>query len=240
MASLHVPLFTSHSQPRLAWLFDIDGTILLTEGASREAFVRALADQFGRQDDLRDIRFDGRTEPLILADVLAKHGIVFSDGQEPRFWNAVFDHMRLLLRPPRGHLLPGASDLIDRVAAEPAWVMGLLTGNMTEMARIKLTRFGLEDRFAFGAFGEQASDRDALARWIVDRIGREHGIPPERCLVIGDTEHDVACAKGASARSVAVATGTRTRAELEALEPDLVLDSLTESDRLLDWARSIS
>jgi phosphoglycolate phosphatase-like HAD superfamily hydrolase len=226
--------------PRLAWLFDIDGTLLVTQGASRDAFEHALAERYGIHDDLEDIRFDGRTEPLIVADVLAKHGLEFHDGDEARYWNSVFRHMRELLVPPRGRLLNGVPEMLDRVEAEPGWVMGVLTGNMTEMARIKLARFGLENRFAFGAFGEQAPDRDALARDIVAKIGRDYGIPAERCVVIGDTEHDVHCARGAGARIAAVSTGTRTHTELEALGPDLVLEDLTEADRLIAWARALT
>jgi phosphoglycolate phosphatase len=225
--------------PRLAWLFDIDGTLLLTDGASRQAFAFALRDCCGIDDDLKAIRFDGRTEPHILADVLSHHQIEFADGDEALFWNSVFKHMRALLVAPRGHLLPGVPELVGRVAAEPGWVMGLLTGNMTEMARIKLARFGLENTFAFGAFGEQAADRNALARGVVARIGRDFGLPPERCVVLGDTEHDVACARAAGARVAAVATGTRTRDELAALEPDLLLDSLEQHDRLIEWAATL-
>lgn len=234
-----MPISTRSATPRLAWLFDIDGTLLVTQGASREAFARALAERYRIADDLKDIRFDGRTEPLILADILAKHGLEFHDGEEPRFWNTVFGYMRELLVPPRGRLLPGAAELLDRVAEEPSWVMGLLTGNMTEMARIKLARFGLEDRFAFGAYGEQAPNREALALEAVARVKQEYGLEADRCVVIGDTEHDVSCARGAGARIAAVATGTRTRAELEALGPDLVLDDLIRHDGLLDWARSL-
>jgi phosphoglycolate phosphatase-like HAD superfamily hydrolase len=235
-----VPISSRTEAPRLAWLFDIDGTLLVTQGASREAFARSLAERYRIEDDLKDIRFDGRTEPLILADILAKHALEFHDGEEAHFWNTVFGHMRELLVPPRGRLLPGAAELVDRVAAEPGWVMGLLTGNMTEMAHIKLARFGLEDRFAFGAFGEMAPNRDALALEAVARVAREYGLGPDRCVVIGDTEHDVACARGAGARMAAVATGTRTRAELEALGPDLVLDGLGQADLLIEWAGNLA
>ncbi|MBI1798987.1 MAG: HAD hydrolase-like protein [Candidatus Eisenbacteria bacterium] len=225
--------------PHLAWLFDIDGTLLLTEGASRQAFTLALSERCGIDDDLKAIRFDGRTEPLILADILAHHHLTFGDGDEARFWNAVFVHMRTLLVPPRGHLLPGVPEVIERVAAEPAWVMGLLTGNMTEMASIKLARFGLADRFRFGVFGEQASDRNALARLVVAQVARDFDLPPERCVVVGDTEHDVACARAAGAHAVAVATGSCSRAVLEAEKPDLLLDDLSDVGPLIEWARGL-
>ncbi|MBI5710381.1 MAG: HAD family hydrolase [Candidatus Eisenbacteria bacterium] len=184
--------------------------------------------------------FAGRTEPLILGDILRKHGRILEHGDEARFWDAVFAHIRELLRPARGRLLPGVIRVLDRIAAEPGWVLGLLTGNMTEMARIKLAHFGLDGRFTFGAYGEQAESRDALARRAVAEAGRRYGVPPRCCVVVGDTEHDIACARAAGARVVAVATGGRTRAELEALAPDLALDDLGDPAPLMAWARSVA
>src|SRR5258705_3868843 len=225
--------------PPLAWLFDIDGTLRLTEGAEREAFASAVQDHFGVEDDPNDIPFAGRVEPLILADILAKHRLVMVDGDEARFWNGVFDRMRRLLGPNRGRLLPGVLPLLDALAREPAWRLGLLTGNMTEMARIKLDRFGIAGRFDFGGFGEQAPDRNALARAVVGRVGREHGIAPRRCIVVGDTEHDIACARAAGARVVAVATGGSRRELLAAHAPDLLLDDLSDAPALGGWAREL-
>ena len=239
-AAPRVPEAPVHPMPTLAWLFDVDGTLLTTEGAAREAFTVAVRQSLGVEDGLGDIAFGGRTEPLILRDILAKHRARFADGDEARFWDRVFDAMREALRPPRGRLLPGVEALLDRVGTEREWVSGLLTGNMTQMARIKLERFGLERRFAFGAFGEEADDRDALARLAVERVGRRHGVPPERCVVVGDTEHDIGCARAAGARVVAVATGTWSRARLEAHAPDLLLDDFSDLAPLIDWARGVA
>ncbi len=228
------------SSTRLAWLFDVDGTLLLTDGAAREAFACAVRDHLGVGDDLHDIGFAGRIEPLILRDILRKHGRSMDPAAEARFWDSVFGHMRRLLRPGRGRLMPGIPGLLDRIAAEPGWVMGLLTGNMTQMARIKLDHFGIEGRFAFGGFGEMAPDRDALARALVRRVRREHGVPARRCIVVGDTEHDVACARAAGARVIAVATGGTDIGALAAAGPDLLLDDLQEADAIVRWAGAIA
>jgi len=225
---------------RLAWLFDIDGTLLVTDGAARESFAAALRDFLGIEDDLRDIGFAGRVEPLILADILRKHRIQLEDGQEARFWNHVFDRMRTSFHPGRGRLLPGVVELLASLEQESDWVPGLLTGNMTQMARIKLERFGIAERFRFGAFGEEAPDRNALAVEAVRRVADRYGVPAERCVVVGDTEHDVACARAAGAKVIAVATGGTSRAELETFAPDLVLDDLTGTERLIEWAREIA
>jgi len=224
----------------LVWLFDIDGTLLLTQGAGREAMVCALRDHFGVEDDLRTIPFAGRTDTLILDDILARHGVGFTDGGRDRFWASTASHMRRLMDPPRGGLLPGVPALLDRVASEPAWARALLTGNVTDMAHIKLASFGIREYFAWGTFGEEGPDRDALARLAVARAATRHGVPPERCVVVGDTEWDVGCARAAGAHCVAVATGGRSRAELEACGADLVVESLLEGDAIVDWARGLA
>lgn len=225
---------------RIAWLFDIDGTLLHTGGAARESFAHAVHAVLGVQDDLADIAFAGRTEPLIVADILAKHGLRLDDGLEPRFWNTVFDEMRRRLRPGRGRVLPGVTDLLDAVEREPAWVGGLLTGNMTQMARIKLRHYGLADRFHFGGFGEMAGDRNALARLVVAEVGSRYGVPPDRCVVVGDTVHDVTCARAAGARVIAVATGGTERDVLASHEPDLMLDDLTDTSGIVAWVRGVA
>ena len=224
----------------IAWLFDIDGTLLLTDGAAHDAFVLAVQDVLGVQDDLHDIDFYGRTEPLILRDILAKHGRTFTDDEEQRFWDAVIVRMRQVMRPGRGRLMPGIPALLDGIAPEAAWVPTLLTGNMTRMAAIKLEHFGLGDRFAAGAYGEEAADRDALARLAVQRIEARWGIPPSRCIVVGDTEKDVQCARAARARVIAVATGPKRRDELQSLGPDLALENLADIGAILAWARDVA
>jgi phosphoglycolate phosphatase-like HAD superfamily hydrolase len=219
----------------LVWLFDIDGTLLLTQGAGRDAMSLALRDQFGVEDDLKGVAFRGRTDLVILQDICERHGLAFRDGELARFLDRVTHHMRVLMDPPRGGLLPGVAALLDALSAEPGSVRALLTGNVSEMARIKLSAFGVYERFAWGAFGEEAPDRDALARLAVRRAAERHGVAPERCIVVGDTELDIACARAAGARVVAVATGGLTRDELAAHGPDLVLDNLTDARPIWDW-----
>jgi phosphoglycolate phosphatase-like HAD superfamily hydrolase len=220
----------------LVWLFDVDGTLLLTQGAGRMAIAAALRERFGIEDDLAHVAFAGRTDPLIVADALRPHGLE-PDGDP--LWDTIAAQMRRLMDPPRGGLLPGVPALLDAIAAEPAWVLALLTGNVHEMARIKLDAFGVYERFAFGAFGDEAADRDALAIVAVERAAQRHGVTPARCIVVGDTEHDIACARAAGAHAVAVATGSRTRAELAARSPDLLLDDLTDAAALVRWARAL-
>ena len=224
---------------RLAWLFDIDGTLLLTGGAAREAFVRSVGEVLGRADALEDIGFAGRIDPEILTEILAKHGIAPTPELVERFNDTVVAHMDAVMHAGRGSLLPGVLAMLEAVAAEPAWARTLLTGNMTRMAAIKLRHFGIEQHFSMGAFGEQATSRPDLARLAVERIGSRFAVAPSQCVVVGDTIHDIACARAAGARVVGVATGPSSRAELESHAPDLVLDDMTQHAVLLEWAREV-
>jgi phosphoglycolate phosphatase-like HAD superfamily hydrolase len=226
-------------KPTLVWLFDIDGTLLLTQGAGREALSLALRDQFGVDDDLTHIAFGGRTDLLIVADICERHGLEFRDGDLERYWARAAYHMRLLMNPPRGGLLTGVPAALDAVAGESTWVRALLTGNVSEMARIKLSSFGIYQRFAWGAFGEEAPNRNALAVLAVERAAERHGVTPDRCVVVGDTEHDIDCARAAGAHAVAVTTGGRSREQLAAHGADLVLENLGEHAQLIEWAHGV-
>lgn len=222
----------------LIWLFDVDGTLITTRGAAREVFARALRDLFGIDDDLADIPFAGRTDPLLLDDIARKHRLALDAHDEARFWEYVMAGMRAALGAGRGRLLPGVAGLIGRVERTPGWVPALLTGNLTQTTQVKLRHFGIYERFALGAFGEDAPERNGIARVAVARAQARYGSPPARCIVIGDTEHDVACARAAGAHAVAVTTGGGRREVLEASAPDLLLDDLGDP-RLIAWAEAL-
>jgi phosphoglycolate phosphatase len=230
----------SRGQKRVAWLFDVDGTLLRTEGAAREAFMAAVRDLLGVDDDLAGVEFAGRTDRAILGEILARHGRDAEPVLEARFFDAVMSQMDAAFPPGRGRVLPGVIELLQAIGREADAVSTLLTGNTARMARLKLDRFGLTEWFDSGTFGDEAEHRDALACLAVERVAARYGVPPERCIVVGDTELDIQCARASGARVVAVATGSRTRAELERHAPDLLLDDLTDTDALMRRGRALA
>src|SRR5262249_44195573 len=122
----------------------------------------------------------------------------------------------------------------------PEFARALLTGNLTRVARIKLARFGIAERFPWGTFGEEAPDRDALARLAVRRGTERLGVPPARTTVVGDPHRDIGCARAAGAHVVAVATGSMSVDQLAAHAPDLLLPDLADPAPLLDFATRIA
>ena len=56
-------------------LFDIDGTLLWTDGVGRRALQRALLDEMGTTGPIDSYRFDGKTDPQIVRDLLSAAGV---------------------------------------------------------------------------------------------------------------------------------------------------------------------
>ncbi len=139
----------------------------------------------------------------------------------------------------RGHgiksVLPGVRELLDQLSSRDDVFLGLVTGNFEEGARIKLEYFDLWRYFRCGAYGDDAQDRNALVPFALQRA-RACGLSPARAhdvLVVGDTPHDVACARAAGAIPVGVATGSYTIEEIRASGADVVFPDLSDTAAFL-------
>jgi phosphoglycolate phosphatase-like HAD superfamily hydrolase len=220
-------------------LFDIDGTLIWTGGAGSRAMTRAFREWCGIDDCLAGIPVPGRTDTIILSDVLARHGLA-ADAESVAVLFATY--FRCLseelsgLAPGFGPL-PGVVALLNALAMEPSITVALLTGNHSRGARLKLERFGLHTYFVLGAFGEDAADRNDLVPVALDRA-REFGLPqvaPRDVVVVGDTPLDVACGHAHGSRTVAVATGGFPVEELRRAGADLAVETLEDTGRLVEW-----
>src|SRR2546429_638134 len=151
-------------------LFDIDGTLLWTDGAGRRAIQRALVDEAGTAGPIETYRFDGKTDPQIVRDLLSLAG--HSGAENPTVIQAVcrryVEHLRTELERPTQatRLMVGIADLL--AALEPhetqgRALVGLLTGNVAPGAALKLRSAGLDPaRFRVGAYGSDSARRAEL------------------------------------------------------------------------------
>ncbi len=132
-------------------------------------------------------------------------------------------------------VLPGVPEMLAQLESRDDVVTGLLTGNFIAGAEIKLGHFDLWKRFAFGAFGDDHSERRALVPVAVAAAMRagHTSFPPDRIVVIGDTPLDVDCAHAYGARAIAVATGMYSIDVLK--ECNAALTVATLADVSPDW-----
>jgi phosphoglycolate phosphatase-like HAD superfamily hydrolase len=216
-------------------LFDIDGTLLRSGGAGKIAMEEALAVEFGVPADSDGVPFSGRTDRAIARDLFARYAIAPTAANWQRFLGRYLLHLPECLAKHHGQVLPGIAALLEQLAGREEMAVGLLTGNVRDGARIKLSHYHLYHHFAFGGFGDHWLERDEVAHEALAAV-RSHcpgAVDPERIWVIGDTPLDVACARAIGARAIAVATGWHPPAELAAAQPDLLLTDLSDPSPLL-------
>jgi phosphoglycolate phosphatase len=216
------------------FLFDIDGTLLTTDGAGRGALKSAGADLFGIQEDLRIINVSGSTDTAIVQEILRHHSLEVSITNVNRYLGGYLVWLRQHLMTLAGAILPGVMPLLDLLAEEGHGV-GLLTGNVRRGAEIKLTAHGIWDRFSFGAFGDDDSDRNKLGPIAKSRAEATLNtkFQEKDIFVIGDTPKDIDCARAFGAVAVAVATGRYSLDNLREYQPDHLRRDLADTKDLL-------
>ena len=186
------------------------------------------------------MRFDGKTDPLIVMELLAASG--HPDPLDPHIIREVCERYvdyleEELTRSQDTTILPGVVRLLETLEATPGVVLGLVTGNVARGARLKLQSAGIDpDLFVVGAYGSDSHHRPDLpaiaARRAEPFLGR---IPSgSEIVIIGDTPADVTCGAGIGARPVAVATGSYREAALLEAGAAAVFADLSDTHRVIE------
>lgn len=226
----------SHSSYKLL-LFDIDGTLIRSAGAGRDAMNRAFRKTYGIRNGFDRIRMMGRTDPGILDEVLREHGLKWDDAQVEQFQIHYYHYLEEELKKPRQgkRICAGMDRILPTLKDRPDLMLGLLTGNWRYGAYLKLRHFMLDDYFTIGAFGDDSTDRNLLVPVALERFRMQMRFPvrPENTWVIGDTPFDIQCGKPHCTRTIGVATGVHTLKELIAEKPDHAFEDFSEVSSLL-------
>jgi phosphoglycolate phosphatase-like HAD superfamily hydrolase len=209
------------------------------------AFHRALRRIFNVDVNNEVVRPDGKTDPLILKELLARFGLadrLCGKTQEALFSSYLsFLEEEMSLAKERGliRILPGALDLLDILSNQPDFCTGLVTGNLEKGAYIKLDKAGLSGYFRFGGYGSDSEDRTTLTQ-----IGIQRGAqvvapaPVEGAFVVGDTPFDISHGHAAGASVIAVASARYGMNDLGSHDPDLLIPDLTPGESIIRFMRS--
>ncbi|HEY0971464.1 MAG TPA: HAD family hydrolase [Gemmatimonadales bacterium] len=216
-------------------LFDIDGTLLWSDGAGRSAMEAALTTVFGSTGS-PDYRYDGKTDRQIVRELMRAEGHDDShiDAAMDRLVENYLEGLREELSNGThvAHVLPGVPVLLDELEARDDVVLGLLTGNLEQGAALKLGAAGIDfSRFRVNAFGsdsERRPDLPAVAHARArDQLGLE--LAGNRVVIIGDTPADIDCGRSLGARAIGVATGRYPVEELRSHGPAAVFEDLSDT-----------
>lgn len=237
-------------------LFDIDGTLLESGGASGDALVSSFRELFQVEQPAR-VELRGRTDRGIVYQLFEAHDIPRNDIEFNRLRQNYLSRLPLSLQNCVGRIMPRVTELLEMLHRTARFEIGLLTGNMRGAGLAKVTHFGLDHFFEWGFFGDCHARRTDLGTAVRDlALGNMqepdledstfthkfalHGqVDLQRSVIIGDTPQDVACARSIGSQCLCVATGGYTVDELRQHRPEKVVDDFGETDELVDWFLSI-
>jgi phosphoglycolate phosphatase-like HAD superfamily hydrolase len=213
----------------MVFLFDIDGTLVRRAGPHhREALEKAVFHVTGLRVTTEGIPVQGMLDGEIVRQMM------LAAGARPRQIRAalpaIFQKAPELYQRScpdlRRKVCPGVRSFLYRVSRRRI-PMGLVTGNLRQIAWRKLVAAGIESYFRFGAFADMGRTRIELAK-IARRvaIGRFEANRVTPFVLIGDHPNDIAAAKANRFFSVAVGTGVVPLEELKVHQPDLLVADL--------------
>lgn len=218
-------------------LFDIDGTLLTSMRAGVEAMTSAGRACVHGDFTLEGMDVAGRLDSHIMGEALAAVGA--GAHHLTSLVETYAAHLDALLSASdRAAALPGVHALLEAIEARPQWTLGLLTGNIAPTGRIKLRHAGIDpDRFKVQVWGDEGPTRNCLPQIALRRCADSS---PQTTVIIGDTHHDIACARAHGCRVIAVATGPLGRDDLACGQPDLLLDDLLDTGTVVAWLERMS
>ncbi len=219
-------------------LFDIDGTLLRTGGAGALAFNRVFAELYGISEAWQGILPDGKTDPVLIEELFQLHFNRMPSHREEKQISQLYEvHMAQALQEINNfRLMPGVASLLEALSKGDFGLLGLATGNYESTAWMKINKAGLDHHFSYGGYGSHSRVRLELTRRAVEEGKKKLGskVRPEDVLVVGDTLHDIACAKGIGAIAIAVATGTTPFEILQQARPDFIFASFENLETSLN------
>lgn len=218
-------------------LFDIDGTLVHANGTGRRALCRGISDWADQPVTTDGVSFSGRTDPAIVEAVLRANDLPITQNAVDEAVDAYVEAMSGTLTENDVTVLPGVRDLLVALDDHDEVQLGLVTGNVEAIAYEKLEIHDLDGYFPVGAFGSDHPDRNELPEIARRRASAysDYAFPSgDHIAVIGDTVHDITCARATSARAIAVCTGRYEREDLESKNPDVLVDTLQPTNQVLN------
>ena len=182
----------------------------------------------------------GRSESEIFFDALALNAAdLNADGEAERLLEPFGAELAAALHARRddlareGQVLPGAADAVAAMAKLDDVVQTVLTGSSKPNAMLKLRAFGLDGYvdFDIGGYGNEAYPKGTLLRVARERASEKYQVTfgEDVTVYVADSPRDVDAARIGGARSLAVASGRASAAELRDAGADAVLPDLTDT-----------
>ncbi len=216
-------------------LFDIDGTLMEESPAHTLSFNYACKKIYGVDTDINSFPRHGMTDTGIIYGLLKHTGITgleIKDKIDIAF-QTMINYVSSNIKPADYRLLYNIKNVLDILSIN-RYDLGILTGNIDAIARIRLQHAGIENYFITGGYGNDNIIRSKLVDYAIERYGKN--IKRSEIYIIGDTPLDIKAAREASTMVIGVATGVYSTIDLNTA--DLVLKNFGDENKLLRYLKN--
>jgi len=215
-------------------LFDIDNTLIRASKGHKKAFVEFLKDNFRisiTEEKLKE--YEGKIDNQILLEILKENKIKVKKKKIKTYHKALTHLAKKHISKEKFIVLKGAKEILRELQKKNV-LLGVLTGNLKEIARAKLKKLGIYTYFKVGAFGGEAFDRADLVKIALDRISNiDISIKRKDIFIIGDSIYDVMCGKPYKIKTIAVATGEHSYGRLKSKGPNYLFKDLSDYKNII-------
>ncbi|SRR6266498_442571 len=222
-------VLTNLLPPADAYVFDIDGTLLVTRDLVHwKAMHQAVLEAWGVDATIEGIPYHGMTDLSILRATLARAGVNDGafDAALPQALAVVCREVDANHAELEPHVCTGIEELL-RAIRRGGQLLGVASGNLETVGWHKIQAAGLRNFFDFGFFSDQCETRAGIFQNAMDHVRHRVGSQARTCF-IGDTPADIHAARKIGAQIVAVASGTFSFEQLSACSPDLCVSHCVE------------
>lgn len=219
-------------------LFDIDGTLLKGENKPHlESFDYAFQKVWKLNASIHEIQHSGKTEPRIITEVLEKHGIKRDKIKQnlPKTYRVMVNYFKRNINLSKQKINPGVKKLLSKLK-EKGHVLGIVSGNLSEIAKLKLRGAGILRFFDVGGFGEVSKNRFELVREAVKQAEEKfrQKFSNDDIFIIGDTPFDIVAGKKNGVKTIVVSSGRYSVEELKKYNPDYFFQNFENYKTILN------
>jgi len=206
---------------KLFW--DIDGTLLRTNGAAAVPFAKAVSEFAGVDVFIDRKKLSGYTDYEIVMNLLESVGDATDIKNITKILDNYTTQLPMALNNCMVERIGNIKEILEILLDDSSIELAIGTGNCLHGARTKLNYVSLlayfDDRNLFCATEDHWSRdliiKNAKKSLLCDQVG----------IVIGDSPRDILSARASGLKSISVTSGGHSRSELSFYDPDLTLSS---------------
>jgi len=172
------------------FLFDIDGTILETNGCGKRSLLSAIEEVFNIKADYSE-SFAGGIDCIFFKNYYDKYGQNIDFEKSWLDFKRIYSYNLKNSNKDNWNIFQNVYQTIEFLYKYSN--IALATGNIIDAAYIKLENFNLHNFFCTGGFGENVETRDQIVKNAISNSEEKFNkkFDKKKIFLFGDTEKDI-------------------------------------------------